>query len=86
MSLSEEHAVFEIGRGAVKTAIHFLEQVSLREVDAPIQLIVLRNEGGASVDCSLYLIEVEWLNASVSDFPLFECHVTRGIVPAYGKR
>ncbi|KAH7820418.1 uncharacterized protein MONOS_9424 [Monocercomonoides exilis] len=51
-----------------------------------MQSIVLLNEGGASIDYRLDLTDMERLNASASDFPLFECPVTRGIVPAYGKQ
>ncbi|KAH7829572.1 uncharacterized protein MONOS_10670 [Monocercomonoides exilis] len=46
-----------------------------------MQSIVLRNEGGTSIDYILDLTDVERLNASASDFPLLECHDTRGIVP-----
>ncbi|KAH7820395.1 uncharacterized protein MONOS_15099 [Monocercomonoides exilis] len=86
LSPTDAHVVFESGRGAETTAMHFLEQMPIGEVDAPMQSIVLRNEGGTSIDYRLDLTDVERLNASASDFPLFECPVTRGIEPAYGKR
>ncbi|KAH7820369.1 uncharacterized protein MONOS_6242 [Monocercomonoides exilis] len=86
LSPTDAHVVFESGRGAETTAMHFLEQVPIGEVDAPMQSIVLRNEGGTSIDYRLDLTDVERLNASASDFPLFECPVTRGIVPAHGKQ
>ncbi|KAH7821468.1 uncharacterized protein MONOS_7484 [Monocercomonoides exilis] len=85
MSLTEEHAVFEIGRGAEITAMHFLEQMPICEVDAPMQSIVLRNEGGTSIDNRLDLSDVERLNASATYFPLFEYSITKGIVQAYDK-
>ncbi|KAH7820355.1 uncharacterized protein MONOS_2260 [Monocercomonoides exilis] len=86
LSPIDEHVVFESGRGAEATAMHFLEQVPIGEMDAQMQSIVLRNEGWTSIDYRLDLSDVERLNASASDFPLFECPVTRGIVPAYGKQ
>ncbi|KAH7832321.1 uncharacterized protein MONOS_13227 [Monocercomonoides exilis] len=66
--------------------MHFLEQVPIGEVDAPMQSIVLRNEGGTSTDYRLDLSDVERLNASASDFPLLECPGTRGIVLECGKQ
>ncbi|KAH7819589.1 uncharacterized protein MONOS_6633 [Monocercomonoides exilis] len=63
LSLTDAHAVFEIGRGAESTAMHFLEQVPICEVDAPLQSIVLQNEGGMSINFRLDLTEVERLNA-----------------------
>ncbi|KAH7829736.1 uncharacterized protein MONOS_16298 [Monocercomonoides exilis] len=62
--------------------MHFLEQIPICEVNAPMQSIVLRNEGGTSIDNRLELSDVKRLNASATYFPLFECSITRGIVPA----
>ncbi|KAH7828519.1 uncharacterized protein MONOS_17189 [Monocercomonoides exilis] len=66
--------------------MHFLEQIPICEVNAPMQSIVLRNEGGTSIDNRLELSDVKRLNASATYFPLFECSITRGIVPAMKSR
>ncbi|KAH7824408.1 uncharacterized protein MONOS_2318 [Monocercomonoides exilis] len=84
--LTDAYVVFESGRGEEATEIRFLEQVPLGEVDTPMQSFVLRNEGGTNIDHILDLTDVELVNESAPDFPLFKCPVTRGIVPAYGKQ
>ncbi|KAH7814674.1 uncharacterized protein MONOS_18493 [Monocercomonoides exilis] len=61
---------FERGRKEEATEIYFLEQVPIGEVDALLQSIVLRNEGGTSIDNRLDLSDVERLNASATYFPL----------------
>ncbi|KAH7816068.1 uncharacterized protein MONOS_13514 [Monocercomonoides exilis] len=86
LSPTDAHVVFEIGRGEETTAMHFLEQMPICEVGAPMQSIVLRNEGGTSIDNRLELSDVKRLNASATYFPLFECSITRGIVPAIKRR
>ncbi|KAH7815067.1 uncharacterized protein MONOS_16326 [Monocercomonoides exilis] len=78
LNQTEAHVVFESGRGAETTAMHFLEQVLIGEVDAPMKSIVLRNEGWTSFNDRFDLTEVERLNASASDFPPFRPLMQRG--------
>ncbi|KAH7824966.1 uncharacterized protein MONOS_15274 [Monocercomonoides exilis] len=63
LSLTDAHVSLKSGRGAKMTEMHFLEYAHIGEVDAPMQSIVLRNEGGTSIDYRLDVTDVERLNA-----------------------